>query len=110
MRPSIQMKRRHRASGSPPVPGKLDRGIRAAVERLQASGIPTFESCEGGPGHAYPEPTVAFAGTPETGWHAVGVCLAYGLPILSLRRVWNVLDANEPTGPHWEITFRERLP
>ena len=35
--------------------------------------------------------------------------IAYGLPILSLRRVWYVLDANEPTGPHWELTFRERL-
>jgi hypothetical protein len=90
-----------------PVPGKLDAGIRQAVEKLQASGIATFESCEGGPGHAYPEPTVAFHGTSEAGWRAVGVCLAYGLPILSLRRVWNVLDANEPTGPHWEITFRK---
>jgi hypothetical protein len=25
------------------------------------------------------------------------------------RRVWDVLDTNEPTGPHWEITFKERL-
>lgn len=33
---------------SPPIPGQLDRGIRKAVERLQASGIETFESCEGG--------------------------------------------------------------
>jgi hypothetical protein len=72
-------------------------------------GIETFESCEGGPGHAYPEPTVAFYGTPEAGWRAVGICLAYSLLVLSLRRVWDVLDANEPTGPHWEITFRERF-
>src|SRR5665811_834390 len=42
----------------------------------------------GGEGHAYPEPTVRFYGTPEAAWRAVGVCLAYGLPILSLRRVW----------------------
>jgi hypothetical protein len=61
----------------------------------------------GGEGHAYPEPTVRFYGTPEAGWRAGGVCLAYGLLILSLRRVWYVLDANEPTGPRWEITFRE---
>jgi len=94
---------------SPPVPGQLDRGIRKAVEQLQANGIETFESCEGGPGHAYPEPTISFHGTPEAGWRAVAVCLAFGLPIMSLRRVWNVLDANEPTGPHWEITFRERV-
>ena len=61
-----------------------------AVERLQASGIETFESCEGGPGHAYTEPTVIFHGIPEAGWRAVGICLAYGLPIMSLRRIWNV--------------------
>jgi hypothetical protein len=84
-------------------------GISKAVERLQANGIETFESCEGGAGHAYPEPTVAFHGTPESGWRAVSVCLAYGLPVGSLRRVWNILDANEPTGPHWELTFRERV-
>ena len=94
---------------SPPVPGKLDRGIRKAVERLQACGIETFESCEGGRGHAYPEPTIRFYGTPEAGWRALGICLAYGLPILCLRRVWYVLDSNEPTGPQWEITFRQRV-
>ena len=60
----------------------LDPGIRKAVERLQAEGIETFESCEGGTGHSFPEPTVRFYGTPEAGWRAVGICLAYGLPIL----------------------------
>ena len=94
---------------SPPVPGRLDRGIATAVERLQANGIETFESCEGGPGHAFAEPTVRFHGTPEAGWRAVAVCTAYGLPIDSLRRVWDVLDTNEPTGPHWEIAFRQRM-
>lgn len=93
----------------PPVPGRLDGGICRAVERLQEAGIETFESCEGGEGHAYPEPTVAFHGVPEAGWRALAVCFALGLPVASLRRVWNVLDRNEPTGPHWEITFLERL-
>ncbi len=90
-------------------PGKLDPGIREAVERLQAGNTETFESCEGGAGHAYPEPTVRFHGTPEAGWRAVAICLAYGLPILALRRIWLMLDANELTGPYWEITFRKRL-
>jgi hypothetical protein len=94
---------------SPPVPGQIDPGIRQVVKRLQEHGIETFESCEGSPGHSYPEPTVAFYGTPEAGWRAVSICLAYGLPILSLRRVWDVLDANEPSGPYWEITFRKRM-
>lgn len=93
----------------PKVPGQIDPGIRKAVERLQACGLETFESCEGGPGHSYPEPTVAFYGTPEAGWRAVAVCLSYGLPVLSLKRVWDVLDANEPTGPHWEVTFRRLM-
>jgi hypothetical protein len=93
----------------PPTPGSLDVGIRRAVECLQASGIETVESCEGGDGHAYTEPTVRFRGTPEAGWRAMGVCLAAGLPILCLRRVWYVLDTNEPTGPDWEVVFRHRL-
>ncbi len=88
---------------------EIDPGIRKAVERLQACEIETFESCEGGPGHAFPEPTVRFYGTPEAGWRAVSVCLAFGLPILALRRVWYVVDSNEPSGPQWEIIFRERL-
>jgi hypothetical protein len=92
-----------------PRKSSLDPGIEKAVRRLQESGIETFESCEGGAGHAFPEPTIRFYGTPEAGWRAVGICFAFGLPILSLRRVWYVLDSNEPTGPHWEITFRGRV-
>ena len=94
---------------SMPVPGVLDRGIEKAVRTLQANGVETFESCEGGDGHAYTEPTVRFHGTPEAGWRAVALCLAYGLPVLALRRVWYILDSNEPTGPDWEIVFRERI-
>jgi hypothetical protein len=94
---------------SPPVPGRLDLGIRKAVETLQAGGVETFESCEGGDGHAFPEPTVRFYGLPAAGWHALGVCLDNGLPVAALRRVWDVLDRSEPTGPFWELTFRERL-
>src|ERR1035437_7297969 len=62
-----------------------------------------------GAGHAFAGPTVRFHGTPEAGWRAVADCIAYGLPIDSLRPVWDVLDTNEPTGPHWKITFRERM-
>ena len=62
----------------PPVPGQIDPGIRQAVKRLQDHGIETYESCEGGPGHSYPEPTIAFYGAPEAGWRAVAICLEYG--------------------------------
>jgi hypothetical protein len=93
----------------PSHPGQIDPGIRLAVQRLQEHGVETFESCEGGEGHAYPEPTVAFYGGPYAGWKAMEVCLAYALPVIHLRRVWDVLDG-EPTGPHWEVVFRKRLP
>ena len=95
---------------SKPVPGQIDRGIRRAVRVLQENHIETFESCEGGPGHAFPEPTIRFHGVPEAGWRALGICLAYGLPVMSLRRVWDVLDHTEPTGPYWELTFRCSVP
>jgi hypothetical protein len=96
-------------SPRPPVPGKIDPGIRVAVECLRAAGIETFESCEGGAGHAYTEPTVRFHGAPEAGWRAVAVCLANGLPLMALRRVWYMLDVNEPSGPHWEVVFSRQL-
>jgi len=90
----------------PKLMRELDPGIRKAVERLQACGIETFESCDGSPGHAYPEPTVRFHGRPEAGWRALSVCLDNRFPISCLRRIWCVLDEDEPTGPYWEITFR----
>jgi hypothetical protein len=91
------------------ISGEIDPGIRQAVQRLQEAGIETFESCEGGNGHSYPEPTVAFLGGPDAGWRALSACLAYRLPVMSLRRVWDFYEPNEPIGPHWEITFRRRM-
>jgi hypothetical protein len=95
---------------APSVPGQIDVGIRRAVNVLSEHGIETYESCEGGPGHSYPEPTVAFHGTPEAGWRAVALCLAYGLPVSELRRVWCVEDGTEPTGPYWNVVFKRRCP
>jgi hypothetical protein len=91
------------------VPAQIDPGIRKAVELFQKYGVETFEACEGGVGHSYPEPTVAFYGGPAAGHRAVAVCLDYGMPVLSLKRVWDILETNELTGPHWEITFRRRM-
>jgi hypothetical protein len=93
---------------SPRVALQLDFGVRKTVERLREAGVETFESCEGGSGHSYPEPTIAFHGGPGAGWHALSLCIAWGLPVLALRREWNVLDRNEPTGPDWKIVFRRR--
>lgn len=84
----------------------LDPGIRHAVSVLRAHGVETFESCEGGPGHAYPEPTVRFYGDRSEGFRAAASVLAgkYGLRVLALRRVWDLCEG-EPTGPYWELTF-----
>lgn len=88
---------------------ELDKGIEGAVRILQAAGIETFESCEGGEGHAYRVPTIRLYGSPEAGWRAVAACLANGLPITEIRRTWDILDGGEPVGPHWEVTFRESV-
>ena len=81
-----------------------DSGIAEAVEALRSSGVETFESCQGGPGHAYPEPTVRFHGDKAEGLRALAVALHAGLAVTCLRRVWPVNDS-EPTGPYWELTF-----
>jgi hypothetical protein len=83
----------------------LDEGIRDAVRILAESGVETFESCQGGEGHAYPEPTIRFHGQREAGWKALAVAQAVRLGVLELRRVWPINDG-EPTGPWWEMTFR----
>ncbi len=83
----------------------LDRGIEGAVRALAAAGVETFESCQGGQGHAYPEPTVRFHGDKAEGLRALAIAMRAELPVRELRRVWPVLE-NEPTGPWWELTFR----
>ena len=82
----------------------LDPGIERAVVILTEAGVETYESCEGGPGHAYPEPTIAFHGEREEGFRALAVAIQNGLAVVALRRVWHIIDG-EPTGPSWEITF-----
>jgi hypothetical protein len=83
----------------------LDTGIERAVHTMRAAGIETYESCEGGPGHVFPEPTIRFNGQPAEGYRAVAAALESGLPIYALKRVWTV-DDGELTGPVWEIVFR----
>ena len=83
----------------------LDNGIREKVRALAEAGVETFESCQGGNGHAYPEPTIRFHGERDAGWKALAAAQAVRLEVLELRRVWPINDG-EPTGPWWEMTFR----
>jgi hypothetical protein len=86
----------------------LDRGIAAFVDVLDAAGVETYESCEGGPGHSYPEPAVRFYGDRTEGFRALAVAVQHGLPVRAVRRFWQVDRQGEPHGPYWELAFWER--
>jgi hypothetical protein len=86
------------------IPG-LDPAIAGAVKVLRDAGVPTYESCQGGGGHAFPEPTVRFKGDYAEGITALGVALVNRLPVYELRRVWR-LDDGELNGPWWDLVLR----
>jgi hypothetical protein len=86
----------------------IDAGIVRAVRLLNEFGIETFESCQGGDGHCYPEPTVRFHGDRSEGFRALAVVMQHALPVSSLRRIWQIVDA-DPTGPYWEIVFKVQI-
>ena len=88
---------------SPP----LDKGVERYVLTLRRAGVETFESCEGGKGHCFPEPTVRFYGERSAGFAALAAAMAEALPVAELRRLWSIQDG-EPTGPYWEITFSQK--
>ena len=82
----------------------LDPGIKRAVIAVRAVGIATYESCEGGDGHSYAEPTVRFGGDHAEALRAVAAVLDIGLPVRELRRVWGVTHG-ELDGPWWDLVF-----
>ena len=90
---------------APEVDLPIDPGIRRAVLILRKEGIETFESCEGGKGHAFPEPTVKFFGSAWAGFKAYAVAMEYGLPVLRIQRVYGASDG-QLEGPWWELVFR----
>ena len=83
----------------------LDKGIARAVCILQAAGVETFASCQGGKGHHYPNPTIRFDGTIRDGHLALGIALKQCWSVNYLRRYWTVSE-NEVEGPYWELEFR----
>lgn len=69
---------------------KLDKGIRFAVKVLHAHGIETGQSCQGGKGHSYNDPTIDLS-TSDTGteiFSAFDVLNQYGLPVSNISLVW----------------------
>lgn len=83
----------------------LDPGIRAYVLALRQGGVETFESCQGGEGHAFPEPTIRFYGSMAAGFKAYGVAVERGLPVSELRLVYPANEYMLLTGPWWQMTF-----
>src|SRR5882724_4370176 len=92
-----------RMPSEPPLEN-LDQGIRLMVQVLAQNGVETFESCEGGEGHAFHEPTVRFHGSHAEGFRVLSIALQHGLKVCELRRYYSIEDG-EPVGPHWEMTF-----
>ena len=82
----------------------LDKGIKKYVEILRENGIETYESCEGGDGHAYLEPTICFYGEIAEGYRALAIAIENALPVNEIRRFWSIEDL-QPVGPDWAITF-----
>ena len=82
----------------------LDPGIEPYVHVLQDAGVATYESCQGGEGHASPFPVVRFRGNYSEGLAALAAALQNHLPVFALYRVWS-MDDGELTGPWWELRF-----
>ncbi len=82
----------------------LDAGIEKAVKILCDGGVQTFESCQGGNGHAYLEPTIRFHGDHVEGFRAFAIAMRHQLNINALRRIYDIIDG-ELVGPYWEITL-----
>lgn len=89
---------------APAVDMELDPGIRDAVLILRAGGIETFESCEGGAGHAFSEPTVKFYGSSWAGYRALAVAMEHGLRVRRVQMVYGVVNGH-PEGPWWELVL-----
>ncbi len=83
---------------------ELDKGIAPFVAILSDAGIETYESCEGGAGHAFAEPTIYFHGDHSEGFKVLAIALQHALPISEIRRFWSIDDL-QPVGPNWAITF-----
>jgi hypothetical protein len=67
---------------------KVDEVIKPAVKILLEHGFNTFESCQGGEGHAFTEPTIRFTGTEFDLIIAYELCQHYKLNVDCVRRVY----------------------
>ena len=71
---------------------------------MRAGGFETFASCEGGPSHPFPQPTIYFHGFSTEGIRAAAWACEHGLRLSEVRRVYQWYDG-ELHGPEWQIVF-----
>ena len=67
------------ARPNPTLMKALDPGIAPVVKLLMENDIETFESCQGGKGHCFLEPTVRFHGNRGTGFKVYEILVTNGL-------------------------------
>ena len=75
------------------------------MDVLDAAGVETYETCEGGDGHSYAEPAVRLYGVRGEGFRALAIAVHHGFPVRAMRRLWTVDEDAQPHGPYWEIAF-----
>lgn len=88
---------------------KLDEGIRFPVRVLHAAGgIETCQSCQGGEGHAYHDPTidVVAASDDAKGFRALDALVDYNIEVASVALVWPVSNGM-PAEKLWRITLKK---
>lgn len=89
----------------------IDLGIRFAVRVLHSRGVETCQSCESGPGHSYPAPTVDLLGGPDdaAGFLALAYLHSFGLEVVSISKRW-VVKHREPYELIWRIELARAYP
>lgn len=85
---------------------ELDEGIRFPVRVLHAAGFDTCQSCQGGNGHPYNQPTVEMVagGHDSEGFGALAALNQYGLLVAEIAIIWPVASGL-PYEKLWRITF-----
>jgi len=86
---------------------KVDAGVRYPVRVLHAHGIETAQSCQGGAGHAYHEPTIDLPaqGSDALGFAALAALRDNGVDVLDVALVWSVVGGL-PHQKLWRVQLR----
>lgn len=85
----------------------MDPGIRYPVRLLHAHGIPTNESCQGGEGHAFHDPSIVMQ--EGRAFEAMNQLERCGIPVREVVSRWSV-DDGVPNERSWVVVLRRALP